>query len=33
MPIPILDPEPPLVNGFHIHVQALNPFQDGADAH
>ena len=33
MPIPILDPEPPLVNGYHIQLPPLNPFQDGADAH
>ncbi len=32
-PLPVHDPEPPLVNGFHIFLPPLNLFQGGADAH
>ena len=32
-PLPVPDPELPLVNGFHIFLPPLNLFQGGADAH
>jgi hypothetical protein len=32
MPLPVFDPEPPMVNGFHILLPPLNPPYGEADA-
>jgi hypothetical protein len=32
-PLPVIDPDLPMVNGFHILLPPLNLFQGGADAH